>query len=81
MNRVGFLMREHEVNSLPASFHFLLGTWLSYFLFDQRIGTLSILILTFGDPIASLAGIRFGGKKITKVLELAQNNKYLYCYK
>ncbi|HII65963.1 TPA: phosphatase PAP2 family protein [Candidatus Woesearchaeota archaeon] len=39
---------------------FLLGSFLSLFLFPQDIALASILVLTFGDAVSHLFGIRFG---------------------
>lgn len=61
----GFLLRPHEINNMPGAFYFLLGVFFSVALFDKMESNLSVLILSFGDPFASLCGIFFKTPKIT----------------
>jgi dolichol kinase len=44
--------------------YFLLSSWLTIFLFPKEVAILAILFLTFGDPIASLVGVKFGKTKL-----------------
>jgi len=66
MKHFGPLLRDHEKNldTLPGAFWFLLGTCIVVSSFDMNIARTSLLCLSFGDPIAAMAGIRFGGPKI-----------------
>ncbi len=57
------LIREDEKNSLSAMTYYLVGSWLSIFLFPKFIATLAIFFLAFADPIASIVGIKYGRKK------------------
>ena len=47
-----------------SSTYFMLGCTMSLILFDIEIACLAVLILSFGDPIASVVGIKFGKIKI-----------------
>ncbi len=57
------IIREDEKNSLSAMTYYLVGSWLSIFLFPPFIATLAIFFLAFADPIASIVGIKYGRKK------------------
>jgi dolichol kinase len=65
------LIREKEKHNLSAMTYFLIGSWLSILLFSKPIAVISVLFLAFGDPIASIVGIKYaktkslwGGKSI-----------------
>ncbi len=66
MKHFGPLLREHEkdLHTLPGAFWFLVGTLIVVYSFDMNIARTSLLCLSFGDPIAAMVGIRFGGPKI-----------------
>eukprot|EP00828_Plagiopyla_frontata_P047151 TRINITY_DN8641_c0_g1_i4.p1 TRINITY_DN8641_c0_g1~~TRINITY_DN8641_c0_g1_i4.p1 ORF type:complete len:182 (+),score=14.11 TRINITY_DN8641_c0_g1_i4:196-741(+) len=54
------ILRPHELDSLfPGASHFQFGCLLCVFFFDPEIVKLSIIILSFADPFASLTGIFF----------------------
>jgi dolichol kinase len=50
------IMREHEKKNIPGAFYFLLGCSASFFLFPLSLGILVVLLLSIGDPAASLVG-------------------------
>ncbi len=58
------LMRDSEVNHLAGTSYLLTGVVLLLLLFPRDICILTLLFLTFADPIASLVGIRYGKDKI-----------------
>mmetsp|Transcript_23627 Transcript_23627/g.35142 ORF Transcript_23627/g.35142 Transcript_23627/m.35142 type:complete len:274 (-) Transcript_23627:93-914(-) len=62
----GPLLREHELNvhTIPGAFWFLLGTTILVFSFSMDVVRTSLLCLSFGDPVASTAGMSFGGPKV-----------------
>ena len=57
-------MREEEKNSVSGMPFYALGTGLSFLFFSEKIAILSILFLTFSDPISSLVGVTMGKNKI-----------------
>jgi dolichol kinase len=75
IQQFGPLLRDHEKNihTAPGAFWFLLGTTVLVISFSMDIVRTSLLCLSFGDPIASAMGIRFGGPKI----QLRHGNKSL----
>lgn len=62
----GFLLRPHEINNMPGALYFLIGASLACFLFEEIPYLMGLLILSFGDPFASLCGIFFRSPRITK---------------
>jgi dolichol kinase len=57
-------IRDVDVNSLSTMTYFLVSSWLTIFLFPRQVAILAILFLTFGDPIASFVGIKFGKTRL-----------------
>jgi dolichol kinase len=57
-------LREKEKKRYLATFHFLLGCLLVILYLPPDISFASILILTFGDSLASMVGTRYGSIKI-----------------
>jgi len=71
MNRVTLrifrpLLREGEQARLSGVFYYLVGCTLAALLFPRDVAVLSILFLAFGDPIASLVGVKFGRLRLPK---------------
>lgn len=62
----GFLLRPHEINNMPGALYFLIGSSLACFFFEKIPFFMALMILSFGDPFASLCGIYFRSPKITK---------------
>lgn len=62
--RFGKLMRKGEERSLTTSTYFLLASMAVIYGFDKRIAVVSLLYLSFGDPIAALVGRKFGEIKL-----------------
>lgn len=60
----GPVLRREEVNNLSAMSYLFVGTWMVVFLFPQKIVTLSLLLLAFGDPVAGTVGVLYGKDKI-----------------
>ena len=58
-----FLLRDDEKYGYISSNWFLLGCFLSVFLFQKEIAMLAITILIFGDAFAALIGMKFGKHK------------------
>ncbi len=54
------LMRDGEERRLSGITYYLIGCTISALVFPKEIALLSILFLAFGDPIASLVGLRYG---------------------
>jgi len=60
-----FLRKEEIEEKKPlTSMFFVIGTFLSFILFNYEIACIAILFLSFGDPIASIIGIKYGKFKI-----------------
>ena len=62
----GFLLRPHEINNLPGAVYFMVGLLFSFSFYGRIEVYMSIVILSFGDPFASLCGIYFKSPKISK---------------
>ncbi len=69
----GTLLREDEkynIHYLPGAFWFLLGTTMTVLLFPMgdknNIARISLLCLSFGDPIAAMVGVYLGGPSISR---------------
>ena len=58
------LLREGEQARLSGIFYYLVGCTLSALLFPRDVAILSILFLAFGDPIASIIGVKFGRMRL-----------------
>lgn len=58
------IMRESEKEHINTSVFFVLSMMSVYALFPLKVGILSMLFLTFGDPAASTIGILYGRHKI-----------------
>jgi dolichol kinase len=61
-----FILRPAEVENLPSAFWYLLGCFLIQFDDSKSSIIFSLIILSFGDPAASIVGIKLGGPKISK---------------
>ena len=66
LRNFGFILRPHEINNMPGAVFFLWGVAFVKCFFPRPIIICSIIILSFGDPCASLFGIYFKSPKITK---------------
>lgn len=71
INQFGFLLRPHELNNMPGALYFLIGVFLSVLFFRRIEIYMSTIILSFGDPFASLCGIYFKSPKLSKDKSLA----------
>jgi len=60
------LLRKEETDNKRhiASVYFMLGALICILIFDFHISQMCVLYLSFGDPIASLVGIKYGTHKI-----------------
>ncbi len=58
------VLREGEQTRLSGVFFYLVGCTLAALVFPRDVAVLSILFLAFGDPIASLVGVRFGRMRL-----------------
>ncbi|MGE3972924.1 MAG: diacylglycerol/polyprenol kinase family protein [Bdellovibrionales bacterium] len=58
------ILRESEVNALSGVTYLFLGIFIITTLFPRSIVELSLLMLAFGDPAATIFGVRFGKDKI-----------------
>lgn len=66
LNSFGFLLRPHEINNMPGAFYFLIGMTFACTFYDRIEVYMAGIILSFGDPFASLCGIYFKSPNITK---------------
>ena len=57
-------LRDSEEKSLTGMTYLLCGVFLTIALFPREIATLSLFMLAFGDPSASLVGVRWGRDKL-----------------
>jgi len=62
----GFLLRPHEINNMPGALYFLVGVTFAVCVYERIEVYMAMIILSFGDPFASLCGIYFKSPKITK---------------
>ena len=60
----GFIMRDYEQHRMSGMSWFLLGMILVLSVAPPAIAGLAVLLLAFGDPWASIIGIRFGKRRI-----------------
>lgn len=58
------IMRENELNRLAGTSYLLTGTILLALIFETHVVSLSLLFLSFADPIASFVGIKYGKDKL-----------------
>lgn len=58
------ISRPSEAHSIPSSTWFIAGLVLGVLLLPQRAIELGTLVLAFGDPVASIAGKRWGRLKL-----------------
>ncbi|MBI2604834.1 MAG: hypothetical protein HYW49_02015 [Deltaproteobacteria bacterium] len=61
---MGFFMRTHEVKSVSGMPYYAASCLLAIAIFPRDVAILSLLFLTFGDPVASLVGILFRERSI-----------------
>jgi dolichol kinase len=66
-----FILRPTEVDHLPSAFWYLLGCFLVQF--DDSVNSIifSLIILSYGDPAASIIGIKIGGWRISRYKTLS----------
>lgn len=60
MKTVGRLLKEKEQNKMHGSVPYVLATGLVIGFMPREVAIVSILFLTFGDPVAAYVGGRFG---------------------
>lgn len=60
---LGSFMREEERKKVSGMPFYALGCGLAFYLFPERISIISILFLTFSDPISSTVGVLYGKHK------------------
>lgn len=53
-------IREDELNRLSSMTYLLIGVGVVIYVFPPVVGQLALLMLAFGDPAASLVGVRYG---------------------
>ena len=58
------IMRESELHRLAGTSYLLTGTILLALIFEPHVVSLSLLFLSFADPIASFVGIKYGKDKL-----------------
>jgi diacylglycerol kinase (CTP) len=58
------IMRENELHRLAGTSYLLTGTILLALIFEVHVVSLSLLFLSFADPIASFVGIKYGKDKL-----------------
>lgn len=61
---LGFLMRDYELDGLSGSSWFFLAGIITIAIFPKWPAVLAIQFLAFGDPIASLVGVKWGKTKL-----------------
>eukprot|EP00903_Cladosiphon_okamuranus_P008059 g7773.t1 len=63
LRRMGPLLRPSEIRgALPGAFWFMLGSAVAVAIFPRDVALQSILHLSLGDPVASVAGVRLGDR-------------------
>jgi dolichol kinase len=60
----GMISRPHERHQVNGSTWFLIALVVIVFLYPKSVVTAAVLVLSFADPAASVAGKLWGGKKI-----------------
>lgn len=58
------IMRSSELNRLAGTTYLITGTLLIAIFFNKGVVALSLLFLSFADPIASYVGIKYGKDKL-----------------
>ena len=53
-------IREDELHRLSSMTYLLIGVGVVIYIFPPVVGLLALLMLAFGDPAASLVGVRYG---------------------
>lgn len=61
---MGSLMRSHEIDKISGTPFYIGGVLVAVVIFPKSIAILSILLLAFGDPIASFFGVLYGDRSI-----------------
>lgn len=64
LNVMGPFMRDSEKNKVSGLPFYALGVGVALTFFHKPVALLAILYLIFADPISSIAGLRYGTKKI-----------------
>ena len=57
-------MRTEEMSRMSSMSWLVSGAWISIVLFPRDIAVLSLLLLAFGDPAASIFGILYGKDRL-----------------
>lgn len=60
----GPFMRAHETHNLTAATYMLIGVTFSVAFFPKSVVLLSLLMLSFADPLAAVVGIRYGKDRL-----------------
>ena len=63
LTALGSFMREDERKRVSGMPFYALGAGLSFYLFPEKLAIMSILFLTFSDPISSVVGVLYGKNK------------------
>jgi diacylglycerol kinase (CTP) len=64
LNWFDSVLRNSEMHNLSGMSYLLFGTLIIVALFPEKIVTLSLLMLSVGDPVSSVTGILYGKDKI-----------------
>jgi len=60
--RMGNIFRDFESRTLTGASYVVFGAFLAVLLFDKRIAITVLFFVSISDALASLIGIKFGGK-------------------
>lgn len=60
----GPFLRAHETNHLTAATYMLIGVTFSVAFFPKPVALLSLLMLSFADPLAAVVGIKYGKDRL-----------------
>ena len=71
------MMRPHERFQVNSASYYFFGLFLSALLFPKEAVLMGVLILGFGDPVASLVGQRYGRLKLYGEKSLAGSLAFL----
>ncbi|MCX7836757.1 MAG: glycerol-3-phosphate acyltransferase [candidate division WOR-3 bacterium] len=70
LKNIFIILKEKETKRISSMTIFLLGSFLSFLLFEQKIAILAITFLIFGDFFAKIFGLAYGRRKFfNKTLE------------
>ena len=58
------VMRENEIHQLSGTTYLMLGVSLVVIVFPREVATLAVGMLAFGDPVASIVGVKYGKDKL-----------------